>query len=180
MTKNGFTLIELLVVISIMGLFGIGILLQQNTAKEDHVLISQAADIQSFIRAAQTNATTGVRCENSDQSPIWKVHFRKDGPLYYLDLQCVVPLGSPSVDSTQKTKTLDKNISIDFIRGYNCDASFPADDTKVSYVNLSSYPLYEGFPCPDNRWIALFLRNTTTNKTVLVTVEKGGAIDVRE
>ena len=59
---RGFTLIELLVVIVIMSIIGTFAIANYRSFGEDKELESASLDIQSLLRTAQTNATTGTKC----------------------------------------------------------------------------------------------------------------------
>lgn len=81
---SGFTLIELLVVIAIMALIGTYVLSNYGRFGEDQKLKNTALDIVSLLKTAQTNATSGSKCQNLS-SLSWLVAFTNNTTL---DLKC--------------------------------------------------------------------------------------------
>lgn len=183
MKKNGYTFIELLVVITIMVLLGAGILLQQNLFKEDIALKGAAADVQSFIRLAQSNATTSVLCEGVGSSA-WIIEPRNNAGKDVLDLKCDQPNPNPAI--LQTTFSFDPAILIDSIKGNftgSCNTNAPTQTLTIRFPILSAKPNFES---PSNNSCVLSstnleisLKNTKTNKTIIVTIDKGGSVDVK-
>lgn len=183
MKKNGYTFIELLVVITIMVLLGAGILLQQNLIKEDNVLTGAASDLQSFLRLAQSYATTSVLCEGVGSSA-WTIEPRKNAGKDVLDLKCDQPDPKPAI--WQKTFNLNPNIEISSIGGNNsggCNANYPTQNLTIRYPVLSAKPNFDspvGNSCVlSSTYLDFTLKNTKTTKTIIVTVDKGGTVDVK-
>ncbi|OGE37503.1 hypothetical protein A3B45_01885 [Candidatus Daviesbacteria bacterium RIFCSPLOWO2_01_FULL_39_12] len=179
MRERGYTLVELLVVIAIISLFGIGTLLQQNFSREDTALKKGAADLQSFIRLAQSNAQTATICQ-SGSSSAWTIE--PGNTRTVVDLKCDISDSNPPL--TQQSLNFDPNIEILSITGNsNCDTSYPLQMLDIRFPTLSGKPVFES---PVNNvcvvsstFLNINLRNTKTGNTSTVTVDKGGMIDVR-
>lgn len=90
--RRGFTLIEFLVVIAIMGIVGAFTLANYRSFGEDRNLKNAALDVQSFLRFAQSNATSGSKCQNQGTLS-WIVAFTNNTTL---DLKCQNSSGTSS------------------------------------------------------------------------------------
>lgn len=179
MKNNGYTFIELLVVVTIISLVGIGILLQQKFSREDVALKKGAADLQSLIRVAQSSAQTAAVCQGSGSSA-WTVEPKNTRIV--VDLKC--DISDPAPPLTQRSLNFDPNIEIASITGNsNCDTFYPFQVLDIRFPTLSGKPVFES---PVNNvcvisstFLNINLRNTKTGNTTLVTVDKGGMVDVR-
>lgn len=108
--QNAFTLVELLVVITILGIIGAYTISNYRSFGEEQKLKSAALDIQSLLRQAQINATTGVKCNNSPAKG-WRVYFTSTTAL---DLQCQYNNGISDVwDPVKSLSYSSGNIVID-------------------------------------------------------------------
>lgn len=176
MKKNAFTLIELLIVMAIMGFLGMGILLQQNLSKEDLDLKLKAADLQSFIRVAQTNATARVLC-NSIGGAYWLI---RPISIKTVELRCYTTDSATAY--LEKTYTFSDNIEMVSIMGSSgCNSNFTAQTVQVKFTPLSAKPAFESaVACvPQSPYLDIKIRNTKTLNETTVTLDKGGTVDVK-
>lgn len=113
-TALGFTLVELLVVITIMAIVGAYAFSNFGSFGEDQKLKSAAQDIQSLLRQAQTNASTGVQCSNGS----WQVEFANTTTV---NLKC------SALPTPVKVLHLDSNISLPSVigTGWGCPSAPP-------------------------------------------------------
>lgn len=171
----GFTFIELLVVIAIISTVGVLILTTNGNFSEDQKLKQGSFDIQSFIKTALTNATTNVVCAGSNGSQ-WIVKFSSSTSL---DLLCQ-PLGGGESASLKNLNLASSNLSIISIINSSCSATLP--------VKVSLDPLNAKMTFADNiaqaciasaSNLVVNLKNTKTNNTMTVTINKGGTVDVK-
>ena len=72
--KTGYTLIELLIVISIIGMLSVVAFVNFKDFSKDQQLKKAVGEVQSFLRLAQSNATSSVFC-NGAYGVAWKVIF---------------------------------------------------------------------------------------------------------
>ena len=137
--------------------------------------------MQSFIRVAQGNATSSLKC-GSSLSYSWSVVFSSDR--VNIDLNCKT--SSSASDTLVKTLTLPADITVGSITvdgGPGCNISFP---TTITYgvltgaVTYSDPGLSASCGASTNNMVAtlLFSGSETTNlKTI--TISKGGGIDAQ-
>jgi|Napbiome12C3dose_1001474.scaffolds.fasta_scaffold00001_161 prepilin-type N-terminal cleavage/methylation domain-containing protein len=118
--QRGFTLIELLVVIAIMGIVGAFALANFRSFGDDQNLKNGLLDIQSFLRTAQSNAATNVKCDTGFNAT-WTVEFSS---ITNLDLKCTEPQASAN---SKKSATLGSNLQIEGVAGTGtgCPSSVP-------------------------------------------------------
>lgn len=175
MKKLGFTLVELLVVITIMAIVGVFAFANLRSFGEDKKLQNSAVDLQSLLKVAQTNATTGLKC-GTTASAIWLVEF-KDAVT--LDLKCQVP---PAAAVIIKSLTL-KGAEIQTIQtAKSCQVQLPL---RVIYNNIFGYATFEyaiGGGCIGDTSAVIVklqtMENAISNVTINVTITKGGAISI--
>lgn len=110
MRHSGFTLVELLVVITIMAIIGTVTLVNYGDFGEDQNLKSAVLDVQSQLRAAQTNATTNLKC-NTQSNAVWQVEYNNATTI---NLKCQEPEASSII---KKTLTLGANVAIQSVSG---------------------------------------------------------------
>lgn len=94
--KSGFTLIELLVVITIMALVGAYALSNFGSFGKDQKLKNDALDVLSLLRLAQSNATSGLKCQ-SQPALNWRVEFTDTSTI---DLKCQYLSGANTITSS--------------------------------------------------------------------------------
>lgn len=100
MRSAGYTLIELLVVITIIGILSVVAFVNFKDFASTSALNKAAGEIQSFLRLAQSNATSSTLC-NGEGGKDWKVTFNSE--------TIVITCGS---DTSYKTLKLQNGISI--------------------------------------------------------------------
>lgn len=162
--NKGFTLIELLVVISIMGILATFIFVNYKSSKSGQDLNKAASDIQSFLRLAQSNATSGVKC-GTQGGAFWGVRFETNKKL---QLKCGQNIG---VGSWQKDLNLEGVQAV--YEEVFCSISSPL---TVVYAPLDGKVTFSGSDCSK---VVINLTATKDNTTKCFTIERGGAVDVQ-
>mgnify|MGYP001570393819 CR=1 FL=1 len=164
--RLGFTLIELLVVIAIMAITGIFTLANFRSFGAEQNFKSAALDVQSLLRLAQTNATSGVKCQSSDTNALgWRVEYT---PSTTFNLQCQ---NSSGWSSSVKQLDISNRATVSSIAVGNCNPT---------YINFA--PLYGSVTsgnnsanCP-NTTITITLQDTKGTNTRQLKVAPGGNI----
>lgn len=176
MTK-GYTLVELLVALSIIAIVSIVVFVNFKTFSQDQILKKTVGDIQSFLREAQSNATTSLNC-GSSSGVSWAVQLRDQDDL---DLVC-----GPT-DSLKKTLTL-KDSEVTSIKcsppGSTCppQGSTFSPPLKISFSTLYGKVTFikSGESCVDTaQSVMVVLKNLKNNNNKCFTISKGGAIDIQ-
>lgn len=183
--KNGFTLVEILVVLAIMGIVGMMSYLNIGTFREDANLKSVASDLQSYLRLAQSNAQTGVKC-GSRGGLSWSLLIKDRTTI---QLRCQTQAAD---DSPVREWTLKNPSQIDAIEGVlqstNCASSFTA--TFVNPITITFSYLNGDVAFSDSDATKTCLSNSSAMRIKVrknaesldnlrtVTVNKGGSIDV--
>src|SRR3989338_8821939 len=104
--STGFTLIELLIVISIISILTIVGIANLKDFAQAQVITRATGQIQSFLRLAHTNASSSVKCTDTEAAASWLVTFQTDKST--LTLICK----SLTLETVVKDLTLDSNIEI--------------------------------------------------------------------
>ncbi|MBI2330349.1 prepilin-type N-terminal cleavage/methylation domain-containing protein [Candidatus Daviesbacteria bacterium] len=166
---NAFTLVELLVVIAIIGLIGAYVLSNYGTFGEDQKLKNAVLDIQSLLRQAQTNATSGVKCQGQGGAT-WFVEFTSGTEL---NLMCMYPAGGGLnfISGSLKKLPFSGNISIDTMTSGINSCTFGATNT-VTFAPLSGAMIAS---CGTGIVTITVINNKTSN-TKSLKVEQGGRI----
>lgn len=207
MSKFGFTLIELLVVIAIIAIIGTFAIANYRSFGQDKELESAALDIQSLIRVAQTNATTGKKCiprnnpNTSFPAEVWSNDFfrQEDGDKItlacayinevgslvggfwgvqkYIILPAHIKLVSADIDSCP-------NVLNNLFNEHTGHGSFAGVEFKLPLGNLTSHSYFVGSidfnqGCPDGNTFRVNLKNTKTNFTKQIIIDKGGRVYVQ-
>lgn len=189
---KGFTLIELLVVIAIMAIVGTFAIANYRSFGQDKDLESAALDIQSQVRTAQTNATTGVKCENLTALHGWRNDIYRQNDGYKVRLSCInddtytprskkylslpanIIIENITVDGS--TNTLPNYFSESPWGGSFAAAVFEPPFTQLSFrcfINYSSEGCSGG--TPDGK-LVIRLKNTKTNSVKSLAIDKGGRV----
>lgn len=178
--KNGYTLIELMVVITIMGILGFTAFANFGSLKEDQVLKKAAADLQTRLRAIQTNASTNTKCNDSTAS-FWKGKFSKVGTAYKLDTSCEYKGSSGVVEYITSTYTFEAKVKIANIISNSCTNDLNADFVIIFFAPLTGKATFK-YPtsCTQGSQMSINLLNSATPDTLeTVVVDKGGSIYVK-
>ncbi len=205
---KGFTLIELLVVIAIMAVVGTFTIANYRSFGEDQDLKSASLDIQSQIRTAQTNATTGKKCipRNDPISPAieWSNDFFKQDDGDKIRLTCTYKNASGSLIGgywgAQKYLTLPANIKLVSVdidgclntfsvvphnehtgRGSYAGIVFKPISGNITFYSYPSGSVDSGNNCNEEsrKTFKVNLKNTKTNSTKQVIIDKGGRVYVQ-
>lgn len=158
---RGFTLIELLVVIAIMAVTGVFVLANYRSFGEDQNLKNAALDIQSLLRLAQANSTSGLQCQGQAASG-WLVEFTNSKNL---NLKCS---NSSGMSASVKTLTLKENISIDSISMGATNCVFSTTTTFAPIYGTMTSSCGAGS-------ITLTVKNTRSS-TKQVIIDRGGRV----
>lgn len=170
MNNLGYTLVELLVVMTIMSLIGLAAFINLGNFREDKLLDTSLTNLQSLIRTAQSNASTGVLCSGVGGA-IWNIEF-KDNKTINLDCQAAGQQNSVNVSAT----LLGGDVQVQSISGDSgCSGAFP---TTVNFLPVSGGITFTDLinTCigPSQSLTAILSGKTGTRT---VTINKGGSIN---
>lgn len=178
MAARGFTLIELILVVGIATLVGVVSFARGTTLREDQHIKKAADDLQSIIRAAQANASTSVKCTASGSSS-YSIGFTPQ----------TVTMSCPG--GLVKTLNFTNNVKIcsisysGCITGDNCTTSpFASAAVSTTFAQLSGKVSFEDSRCTPasldgSSNMVITLKKDGSTDTKLVTVTKGGAVEIR-
>lgn len=174
---NGYTFIELLVVISIIAILGVGIFLNSKNFSQEQVVKKAQGEIQSYLRLAQSNATSNLKC-SGEASTSWGVAFFSD----HLALTC-------NTASTNNIVISNWNLENATIYGLYCSTSSPSgcppSGTSISPIGLgvNFSPLYGkvtfGICSGSSTFLTVALYNSKINTYKCLNISNGGSIDVQ-
>ncbi len=154
--KTGFTLIELLVVISIMAILGVAAFVNFRDFASTQSLKKAAGEIQSFLRLAQSNASSSTLC-NGTGGVTWTVAFTDASTI-------TATCGS---NTPYKTLTLSQDVTM---------SSTCSSPVHLVYSALKGIPSNNCLPASPN--VTIILTNSKGDiKNLIIT--SGGAIDVQ-
>lgn len=183
----GFTLVELLVAVAIIGIITVAILPQFSTFNKGQTLQNEAARLQTALRVAQNNATSGLKCNTTTGALSWKVYLSTY--TYTTSSICGGTISpTPTGTSTSYTFpgiTLSK-IVISSITFDTCANNVIYQGASVVFSNISGQVSFETVGCPANSLasaskMTITLRSTDTNPYTYkdVVIERGGGIYVK-
>ncbi len=184
LTQKAFTIIELMVVISIMAILSVVVFVNLRSFGEDANLKNVAFDVQSYIRLAQTNATSGVRCGGHGGAS-WSI---------VISGRNTVNLVCETQDAYVRTWTIHSPALISSICGSggcaSCPSSFTAGDAVISKLIKVTFSYLEGkvsFEDEDSTqqcflqtsdMVINLIKKSESEDTKSVTINKGGSIDI--
>lgn len=182
MRPAGYTLIELLVVIAIMSILAVGGFVNFKDFSAGQVAIKAAGQIQTYLRLAQSNATSSTTC-NGQGAIMWYLVFTSATDI---DLRCDT---ATTTNAYYKNYSLESGVQIDSITGSSCGAtalsinsvivkyavgtgtfSFSANDSSGNPVNAT---------CLGSSSLTFTTKYISSNSTRSFTITKGGAINVQ-
>lgn len=172
----GYTLIELLIVMSIISILaGVGYVNYRDFSINQDT-VKTIGQIQSFLRLAQSNATSNTKC-NGLEASAWYFKFLNATTL---ELRC-----DPN-DYLHRSYTLE-NAKIDSISGSSCDPSSSIVPLTLKYLPgfgalTFSSSVFAATPAclASNTWSVKIISLRDGSKFKKFTLSKGGAIDVAQ
>lgn len=176
MKHSGYTLIELLVVISIIGILGLVAFVNYRNFSQDQILNKGIGQIQTILRLAQANATSGALCGNNGGVK-WTVKFSNSDQTR-VDLVC------------SDTKTVNmyylENLRISAITSSSClSDTYPAASVLVNYAALSGKMDFSGDDCVNGNQsvtsptLTINIVSTVNDNHKQLILTKGGSISVQ-
>lgn len=178
---RGFTLVELVVVISIMSILFVAGVVNFGTLRENQNLTSATFDLQSLIRLAQSNATSGVQCGSSPAFD-WRITILGATDII---LSCLWdhdnnPTTAP-VSSEIKRQVLSSNIKIEQLFGnaQTCQAGVNSSITFGVPFGRATFsdPLNQAC-IRDSDSFNMVVKNQNDAQRQMITIRKGGAINI--
>lgn len=181
---DAFTLIELLVAIAIMAVISAVAFSNFKSFGEDQNLKNAVLDVQSLLRAAQTNATTNLKCNNNPVTA-WKVSFINSSGTKLIRTFCEYQGSSGEI--SPKDYNFKPNIELEKVHKGNDDTYCVNDisgsnSVVVAFAPLSGSVSFISYDNPPNAClndagdIAVVLKNTKTKSESKVIMDKGGSI----
>lgn len=154
----GYTLIELLVVIAIISLLSLAGFVSFKSFSADQAAVKAAGQIQSYLRLAQTNASSSTNC-NNQQATDWSVVLN----LTSVDLRC------------NNSSFLQKSYVLENAQIINPPCTLPVTFTYA--VSTGTLTL----PCSAPSSVTFRVSNALIPTAVIKTLEvtKGGTINVQ-
>lgn len=189
--NRSFTLVEMLVVLAIMGMVGIATFVNVKSSREESNLKTVVSDLQSYLRLAQANAQTGVKC-GSEGGASWSLVI-KDRSL--IELRCQNQALTDSPIRSWIIKNPARIDSVDGIQGTtSCNSSLGSQITIISPITvIFSYldgkaTFSDGAPAAGNcllnsqKMVIKVKKNADSQDQTIktVTISKGGSIDVSQ
>lgn len=181
--KRGFTLIELLIVLSIISILTVAGVVNFRDFAQDQVIIKSTGQIQSFLRLAQRNAQSSVKCTSEEPAAQWLVTFESNKNT--LTLICKSPVSETKI----KDLALDKGIEINqIITNPSCPAAdFPQFTATLIYsapIGEIDFVIARGVPgnlecSPKTSEIKLTVMDNQTQVTKEIIISKGGEVNVK-
>lgn len=182
MRQIGFTLIELLIVISIISILTVVGMANLKGFADDQVIIKATGQIQSFLRLAQRNAQSSVKCTDEEPAASWLITFQTNKNT--LTLICK----SPNLETTIKELTLESNIEINQITtdssclvtvfpDYTATFIYSAPLGQIDFAMAKGVSNFECYPNTKN--IKIIVKDNKTQITKDITISKGGGLDIQ-
>lgn len=166
MRSAGFTLIELLVVISIIGILSVMGYANYRDFASNQVAKKAVGQIQTYLRLAQSNATTSTIC-NDKGATSWTLKFADSKTI---ELHC------DPTDYPKSTLVLE-NATVAFDCEIACSLNNPTFKYSVGSGALTISPTSPALET--SAFITITITNIKNNATQSFRITKGGAIDVK-
>jgi type II secretory pathway pseudopilin PulG len=181
----GYSMIELLVVMATMAILGLVFFANYRTLQQAQALQRNLADIQSFVKTTQTNATARVPCpptsvSDDDAGADWRVKFDSDNRV--LRMACQLGVAAEIMPSgSQYTLTLGDNVVVHKINT-NCN---PSSGFTITFAPLYGNVTFTdgGSGCAASPNFLITLRNNNlsgstcdTNSCKTLVVDLGGSV----
>lgn len=173
MNNKGFTLIELIVVISLIAITSVVAFVNFKTQEQDRLLVGATSDLVTWLRLAQQNAKSGVKCTGNKPSSGWGLYIADKTTAklfcYITPLTNNLPAFGPgSVEtSLEKTYPLNNPIEITSIGTGGCVASWP--------IQFEFSPLYGDIKFRTGALSTNYLICTSALEVKLINTTAGGA-----
>lgn len=170
---NGFTLVELLVVVTILSLIGLVSFINLGNFRQDKLLDTSLTNLQSVVRLAQSNSSSGVLCSGLGGAT-WSIEF-KDSKTTNLKCQTSSQQNATNVS----TISFGADVQTQSISGDSgCNSSFPTNPVTVKFL-----PVLGGVSFTDltstcigaSKSITVTLSGKTGTRTI--SINKGGSIN---
>ena len=181
----GFSMVELLVVVVIMGILGTITFSSFSSFGEDQKTKAGTAGVQSLLKTAQANASSGISCPpgSANFGANWWVEFQTDRQNALLKCQ----VGSGTIQ-TVTTYLLTQTVQIDsIIGGSSCNSSIISGSAtsvvKAIFNSVTATITFQdggGVVCiPNSQYLTVSFKNTRIGDTRLVKIDKGGSISAQ-
>lgn len=171
-------MVELLVVITIMGILSVTSIVYYRSLTSDKMLLKAKDSIQSLLRTAQSNATSGFTCGTVQGASTWSVRITGNTTL---ELRCN-PLSDPI---TVRTLALENDIQIDTV-STECSGPLQLNE-EASLLNIYYSPLlgkvqFEGSDAcladlTRSHTLTVTLKNANSRTSFIIS--RGGAINAK-
>ncbi len=166
-----------------MAILGVVAIANYRSFGEDKDLESAALNIQSQVRTAQTNASTNLKCAGRPVG-LWKIDFYKQSGKYIAQTDCYYFNGAVLTQSVINKHELPPNIIIEKIfdsGSAGCENTLPTDVVSYAALTFKLLATAISFESSVDRVIyqtcnkfQVQLKNTKTNSTRQVIIDKGG------
>lgn len=169
---GGYTLVELLVVMTILSLIGLTSFINLGNFREDKLLDTSLTNLQSLIRTAQSNASTGVLCSGVGGA-IWSIEFIKDSKTINLKCQASSQTATVSIPATSLVGDVQ-------VKSISSGSSCSSDTVTVNFLPVSGGTTFTDLinTCigpSQSLTVTLYLSGKIETRTV--TINKGGSIN---
>lgn len=180
-SARGFTLVELLITLTIITIFGLFSIANFGSFGESQKLKGLAFDVQSFIRSTQTSASSRTAC------PIGTTDF---GANWWTEIQtgnnditqkCQIGSGTITTTKTYLVNSSSPNLLVDSIKCAD-NSTTTSGVVTIKYAPLTASVTISdsnGVTCfTTSQFILVSVKNTKTQETKVVKIDKGGTASV--
>lgn len=176
MRSAGYTLVELLIAIAITSIFSLVGFVSYKNFSDDQIIKKATDEVQTIIRVAQTNGSTGVFC-NDLSSLAWSIQF-VNNKTDEIKLYCEIADGT----IFEKDTLLLKGTDINDIKADGCpSSSYPADSFTIRFRSGATNMEFIGTQeCLKNSpQITIKVKDTKSEVIKNIFVSKGGTVNVK-